>query len=138
MRSELSCTKHTREKGGPVLRRDPTAIEKLEIVKMVEIVMKEFGVESPSELDNKKKHEIEKRFHYNFREQIERWFSRRHTSRISLRVTTSASTASDLAAREARTSSRGMGWVRESALHRKTFQHRNALWQLFGASSESG
>jgi hypothetical protein len=77
MRSEWACTKHTREKGGPVLRRDPTATEKLEIVKMVENLMKDFGVESPSELDYKKKHEIEKRFHYSFHEQIERWFKQK-------------------------------------------------------------
>ena len=53
-----------RELGGPTQRRDPTAHEKMHMVKCVFDKVAEASVKEVSELSNAAKHQLEKRFAY--------------------------------------------------------------------------
>ena len=59
-------TSNVRECGGPTQRRDPTAHEKMHMVKCVFDKVAEASVKEVSELSNAAKHQLEKRFAYPF------------------------------------------------------------------------
>ena len=58
--------------GAPILRRDPTAPEKLHIVSMWEQAAKEEGVEQPKDLPGRLKRQLEARWHWLW-ETVSRW-----------------------------------------------------------------
>jgi hypothetical protein len=67
---------HKRIFAAPVLRRDPTAQEKLEIVMKCEELIKHVGVERPEEFLPATKRALEKKYCYEFRTVL-RWYEKR-------------------------------------------------------------